>query len=162
MRQACHGRFRLIMMQYKEKDRKGSEKMNIFQAAKRCLTTGFFDFNRRASRSEYWGFIFFKILIGFGFLFAVMIGAGMINTKPDFAMTYLQMLWLLSEAIGWILFIPWVSVSVRRLHDIGKSGWWLLIIFVPLLGVLTLIYWFIKRSQPGENRFGPQPPETME
>ena len=58
------------------------------------------------------------------------------------------------------ILIPAIAVSVRRLHDIGKSGWWFLLIFVPLIGAIVLIIWFVKDSEPGTNRFGPNPKEV--
>ena len=54
------------------------------------------------------------------------------------------------------LFIPSIAVGIRRLHDIGKSGWWYLLILLPLVN-LVLIYFFILDSQPGENQYGPNP-----
>jgi uncharacterized membrane protein YhaH (DUF805 family) len=54
-------------------------------------------------------------------------------------------------------FIPYLAVGVRRLHDIDRSGWWWLIGFIPLVGIIILIIWWCKPSQPGANRFGPNP-----
>ena len=51
-----------------------------------------------------------------------------------------------------------ISVGVRRLHDLDKSGWWLLVWLVPILGALLLIYWFVQAGTHGANRFGPEPP----
>jgi uncharacterized membrane protein YhaH (DUF805 family) len=48
-------------------------------------------------------------------------------------------------------------VGVRRLHDINRSGWWYLIIFIPLIVILVLIYWFVKSSDEGDNQYGPNP-----
>ena len=59
--------------------------------------------------------------------------------------------------IGLILLIPSISVSVRRLHDIGKSGWWLLLGFIPIAGPIVLLVWFCTDSQPGENQWGANP-----
>lgn len=50
-----------------------------------------------------------------------------------------------------------VAVGVRRLHDTGRSGWWTLIIFVPLIGALALIYFAVRDSEPGDNAYGPNP-----
>ena len=73
---------------------------------------------------------------------------------------------LVSFIIGWIpvvniifgiaIIIPSIAIAVRRLHDIGKSGWWLLLILVPIAGII-LIIWFIRDSQPGDNQWGPNP-----
>ena len=60
----------------------------------------------------------------------------------------------LATALG---LVPGLAVSVRRLHDIGKSGWWLLLNIVPLVGPLVLLYFAVKDSQPGSNQYGPNP-----
>ncbi len=53
--------------------------------------------------------------------------------------------------------IPGIAVSVRRLHDIGKSGWWILISLVPIVGVIILLVFTVLDSTPGENQYGPNP-----
>ena len=59
--------------------------------------------------------------------------------------------------IGLVHFIPGLAVTVRRLHDVGRSGWWFLIILIPLIGILVLLYWMIKGSEQGANKWGPNP-----
>lgn len=56
--------------------------------------------------------------------------------------------------------IPSIAVGVRRLHDTGRTGWWLLIGFIPLIGAIVLIVFFVLDSQPGTNAYGPNPKET--
>lgn len=63
---------------------------------------------------------------------------------------------LLGFFYGLAAVIPGLAVSVRRLHDIGKSGWWMLLAFVPVLGLL-LLFFFALDSEPGLNRYGPSP-----
>ena len=65
---------------------------------------------------------------------------------------------------GWIyslyalaIIIPSLAVALRRLHDIGKSGWWILIALVPLIGAIWLLVLYVRDSQPGENQYGPNP-----
>jgi uncharacterized membrane protein YhaH (DUF805 family) len=58
------------------------------------------------------------------------------------------------------LLIPSIAVGVRRLHDTGRSGWWLLIGFIPLIGMIVLIVFFVLDSQPGTNAYGPNPKEA--
>ncbi len=53
--------------------------------------------------------------------------------------------------------MPFIAVGARRLHDTGRSAWWLLIAFIPLIGGLILIYWYIQPSQDGSNEYGPNP-----
>ena len=55
------------------------------------------------------------------------------------------------------LLVPSIALAVRRLHDIGKSGWWYLIALIPLIGLLVLLYFFVLDSQPGSNQYGPNP-----
>ena len=55
------------------------------------------------------------------------------------------------------LFLPSLGLAVRRLHDIGKSGWWWLLSFACCIGPIVLIIWFIKESDPVENEYGPVP-----
>ncbi len=55
------------------------------------------------------------------------------------------------------ILIPNIAITVRRLHDIGKSGWWYFIGFIPLIGWLVMIYFLVQKSQPGDNQYGPHP-----
>ena len=64
---------------------------------------------------------------------------------------------LLGSVYGLVVLLPTIAVSVRRLHDTGRSGWWLLIAFIPLIGVIVLIIFFVQDSQPGANQYGPNP-----
>ncbi len=106
-------------------------------------------FNGRALRSEYWFFILFSviasILLGFidGF-------TGLYNETIEMG--------LLSGLYTLAVFIPSLAVSVRRLHDVDKSGWWLLILLIPLLGALVLLYFMVIKGSEGDNRFGPPAP----
>jgi uncharacterized membrane protein YhaH (DUF805 family) len=93
----------------------------------------YFDFDGRATRSEYWWFVLFGLIVN---------AVGLMDPSG--------ILYILASLA---LFIPSLSVAVRRLHDIDKSGWWMLLVLVPLIS-LILIYWFCKRGTPGSNRFG--------
>jgi uncharacterized membrane protein YhaH (DUF805 family) len=53
--------------------------------------------------------------------------------------------------------LPGIAVSVRRLHDLDRSGWWLLLAFVPVVGIIVLLIWFCTKGTDGSNRFGPDP-----
>ena len=113
-----------------------------------CLTTKYFCFEGRARRKEYWMFVLFNIIVGFaiGFLAALLAGATGMH-----GITYLGSLYNLA------VFIPGLAVGVRRLHDIGKSGWWCLIVLVPIIGVIALLVLCCFDSQPGGNKYGPNP-----
>lgn len=103
-------------------------------------------FDGRASRSEYWYFFLFNALIEL-VLVAIMYGI------PIFA----GIISFLLSVYSIVIFLPSLAVGVRRLHDIGKSGWWYLIIFIPLIGAVILLVFAVLDSQPGSNTYGPNP-----
>ena len=105
------------------------------------------NFNGRARRSEYWYFVLFNMIISFviGFVEGIAglqtaSGLGMISTLYSLA-----------------VILPSLSVGVRRLHDIGKSGWMILISLLPCIGALILLFWYTQDSQPGSNQYGENP-----
>lgn len=104
------------------------------------------DFSGRARRSEYWFFFLFYVLIYFGLIVASQI-IGSLGAA-------LAVLFIIA------MLIPSLSVGVRRLHDIGRSGWWLLISFIPLIGAIVLIVFAVQDSQSGDNRFGRNPKQA--
>ncbi|ELR64794.1 Hypothetical protein C942_01882 [Photobacterium marinum] len=59
-----------------------------------------------------------------------------------------------------IVLVPAIAVGVRRLHDTGRTGWWMLIGLIPLIGFLVLLYFFVLDSNPGSNEYGPNPKES--
>jgi uncharacterized membrane protein YhaH (DUF805 family) len=99
------------------------------------------DFNGRARRKEYWMFVLFNFII------AVVLGivAGIIRLP------------ILTTIYSLAVLVPGIAVGVRRMHDIGKSGWVLLIGLIPLLGVILLIVWAAQEGNPGSNAYGPDP-----
>ena len=100
------------------------------------------DFDGRARRREYWMFVLFMAI------FAIVAGIidGILGTVCVFVgLYYLAML------------LPMIAVSVRRMHDIGKSGWWLFITFVPVIGSLWYLFLTIQDGQPGSNQYGENP-----
>ncbi len=118
--------------------------MNWFVRALKKYT----DFSGRAQRSEYWYFILFYSFIWIG----LAIVDGMMGSfNADFGVG------MLSGIFSLAVLIPSISVSVRRLHDTDRSGWWLLIGFVPLIGAIILLVFCVQDSQATSNRFGPNP-----
>ena len=117
--------------------------MTFIEAIKTCFQK-YVDFDGRATRSEYWWFILFYIVayIGLAVVDAMLTGG----------------LLIMVFALG--MLIPNITVGVRRMHDIDKSGWWLLIGIIPLVG-LVLIYFLAKKGTPGPNRFGPPAGEAV-
>lgn len=104
------------------------------------------EFNGRSSRTEFWMYTLFNIIISV--VLQVLIAA-----LPDMAMIFTGV--LLVYALGTL--IPSLAVAVRRLHDIGKSGWAILFGLIPVIGGIILIVFYVKESQPGTNQFGPNP-----
>ncbi len=109
------------------------------------------EFEGRARRKEYWMFVLINFLIVMA-LQAVMIMLGLDSALGSFIM---GLVGLYSLAV----FIPSLAVGVRRLHDTGRSGWWLLISFVPIIGFIALIVFLVQNSQPGTNQYGENPKE---
>ncbi|GAA0585460.1 DUF805 domain-containing protein [Caenispirillum bisanense] len=106
-------------------------------------------FNGRALRSEYWFFVLFNIIVSI--ILAVV--DSVTGTYSDGAG-----LGLLGGLYTLAVIIPSLAVGVRRLHDVDKSGWWLLIAFIPVLGILVLLYFMVIKGSEGDNRFGPPAP----
>ena len=105
-------------------------------------------FGGRARRKEYWYFYLFNILI---FIVLSIIDGVTRNLVPGAGLGLLGGLYSLA------VLIPGFAVAVRRFHDIGKSGWWLLIALVPLVGAIVFLVFTVQDSQPGENQYGPNP-----
>jgi uncharacterized membrane protein YhaH (DUF805 family) len=111
------------------------------------------DFNERAGRSEYWYFVLFNVV----FATAAIISDNMLHVTislwPGFPAVYGYV--YLAYCV--FLFLPGWAVLVRRLHDVGKSGWFLFIALIPVVGAIWLLVLLFKDSQPGENKYGPNP-----
>ena len=108
------------------------------------------NFSGRARRSEYWYWVLFTVL---GTLVLSFIG-GMIFHTEDGGVNILQSIFSLATLV------PGLSISWRRLHDIGKSGGWYFLGLIPLIGGIILIIWYCKDGEPGDNQFGPSPKYT--
>ncbi len=98
----------------------------------------------RASRTEYWMFVLCNFIVSI----FVSVAAAIISFK------FLTTLYSLA------VLIPSITVLARRLHDIGKSGWWILFVFLPIIGWVILLIFAIRDSQPGTNMYGPNPKGT--
>jgi uncharacterized membrane protein YhaH (DUF805 family) len=117
------------------------------------------NFSGRARRSEYWHFALFSMI----FSVVAMIIDHILGTtfKMDsfndvhvvMPYGYVYLLYSL------VVMIPGLAVTVRRLHDVGKSGWFLLICLIPLIGAIWLLVLLFTDSQPGPNQYGPNPKE---
>ncbi|TXS94291.1 DUF805 domain-containing protein [Parahaliea maris] len=105
-------------------------------------------FSGRAQRTEIWMFILINFLITL--LLAFLDGMlGLYNAEVGVG--------VLQGVYSLAVFLPSLAVAVRRLHDIGRTGWWLLIAFIPLVGLIVLLVFYCLDSQPGDNEYGPNP-----
>ncbi len=100
-------------------------------------------FSGRARRKEYWMFLLFHIII-----IALGVIESIVGTNSVIALFYML-----------AILLPGLAVTVRRLHDTGKSGWWLLIGLVPLIGIVILVF-MVQDGQAGDNQYGPNPKVT--
>ena len=112
--------------------------LTFVEAVKTVLLENYCNFNGRASRSEYWWYALF---------------AGLLSVIVTLVFESDTISGLLSLA----LLLPGLGVCVRRLHDIGKSGWLVLLALIPLIGAIILIVWYVKPSDPYTNEYGEEP-----
>ncbi len=105
-------------------------------------------FSGRARRKEYWYFSLFNLLITI--VLAVIDGmTGTLIAEANIG--------LLGGIYALAILIPFLAVSVRRLHDTDRSGWWLLIALIPLIGAIVILVFMVQDSKPGENQYGSNP-----
>ena len=139
------------------------QQKSLFTYWLECFTKHYADFSGRARRSEYWGTVLFNGLIQAGLSIILSIVATILFSSIEIngEVTFSPLFFLLPDIpiyiYGLVWFLPGLAVSVRRLHDIGKSGWNLLWILLPIVGAIMLIYWYCQDSQLGENKWGANP-----
>jgi uncharacterized membrane protein YhaH (DUF805 family) len=105
-------------------------------------------FNGRSHRKAYWLFVLFNMLIAIG-LAIVDSMAGTFDQETGFG--------LFGALYALAVFLPGLAITVRRLHDTSRSGWWALLVLIPVLGALVLIVFMVLDSHPGTNEYGPNP-----
>lgn len=113
------------------------------EAVVRALQQNYCSFRGRASRSEFWWFQLFY------FILSVVISIVLCWSE--------NVAQIVSYIIGLALLLPSLGLAVRRLHDIGKCGWWIFISLIPLVGAIILLVWYCKDSQMEPNKYGPVP-----
>ena len=104
-------------------------------------------FSGRARRKEYWMFFLFNLII----FFVLGLIEGFLRIAPQINGSVLASIYALA------ILIPGIAVGVRRLHDTNRSGWWLLISLVPLIGAIVILVFMVQDSQPGDNQYGQNP-----
>ena len=107
------------------------------------------DFSGRARRSEYWWFVLGLMVIGFV--------VGLLEGAIGLGGSAIGPYGFLTLAFYLAILIPSIAVGVRRLHDTGRSGWWLLIGLVPLIGGIVLLVFYVLNGDQGDNAYGPDP-----
>ena len=121
------------------------------------------DFTGRARRMELW--LFWLLLIGIQIVFSILIGlvagptAGVADPTDPFAVLNgpAKALYGVFFLMMLALLIPSLAVSIRRLHDTNRTGWWLLLGLIPFLGALVLLIFYLLDGTPGPNKYGPDP-----
>jgi uncharacterized membrane protein YhaH (DUF805 family) len=107
--------------------------------------SNYVNFSGRACRSEYWYWILFIIIAD--------IVAAIIDRALDMQ--------LVTGLFGLVTIIPNIAIAIRRLHDLDRTGWWILLGFIPLIGWIILLIWYVTKGTDGPNRFGPDPLATL-
>ena len=120
--------------------------MSFQDALQTCFQNKYFDFSGRASRSEYW-WTYLAYAIG-SFIAITLDG--------------ITGLGLFSLVLFFGGILPLLGVSIRRLHDLDKSGWWLFIGIIPLIGSILLLIWFVSDGEPMTNAYGAVPTNTLQ
>ncbi|MCW3849406.1 DUF805 domain-containing protein [Sphingomonas sp. LB-2] len=128
------------------------------------------DFSGRSSRMEFWMFVLFQLIVSWGISFVVnMIFPPAIPVydpaNPEAAMAAMGSIYsspgfIVSCLVGLFFLIPGLAVSVRRLHDQDKTGWLLLLAFIPLIGAIILLVFYVLPGTVGDNRYGPDPTQS--
>jgi uncharacterized membrane protein YhaH (DUF805 family) len=114
------------------------EQVDMAEAVRRAFAN-FGNFKGRANRGEFWWFFLATVIVN------------IVLTMVDNAMWGLPILSLLWSLF---LFIPGLSLTVRRFHDIGKSGWSIFIVLIPIAGIVLYLVWLCRQGEPTANRFG--------
>jgi uncharacterized membrane protein YhaH (DUF805 family) len=108
------------------------------------------NFQGRARRKAYWMFVLFNIIALV--ILSLIEGALGLSGQNGYG--------ILTGLYSLAIILPLIALAVRRLHDTGRSGWWILIGLVPLIGPIVLIIFYVTDSQPGANQYGPNPKES--
>ena len=122
--------------------------MGFSDAGQNVLMNNYANWNGRASRSEYWWFYLFISIVNIITLWLMEYG-----------------MWYLGFIIPLVLILPILSVAVRRLHDIGKSGWWFLLAIIPIvnfIGIFVILVFMVMEGEEHPNQYGNVPTNTLE
>tara|TARA_B100000953_G_scaffold34650_1_gene27299 strand:+ start:1968 stop:2357 length:390 start_codon:yes stop_codon:yes gene_type:complete len=111
-----------------------------------------FDFKSRSSRSEFWYFYLFTTILGFiGLQIDRLLNLEILGLQFAQEVIILGPIYIF---LYFLFFIPSLSLYIRRLHDINRSGWWLLIALIPFIGIITLIFFWCLKGTQEKNTYG--------
>ena len=128
-----------------------AQMMGFMDAVKNVLLNNYVNFDGRASRSEYWWWVLATIPMSFPFVILDVIVFGWGIEDP----TWFQNLFTVA------ILLPGLGVAIRRLHDSGRSGWWLLISIIPCVGLIVLIVFMAQDGEPYRNAYGEVPTNIL-
>ena len=103
-------------------------------------------FSGRSQRSEYWFFVLFYLII---YIVLAVLDGLVFKSGSQIG--------ILSGVFSLAMIVPSIAVAARRLHDTDRSGWWQLLVLIPLIGAIVLIVFLAQDTKPGENKYGPSP-----
>ena len=115
----------------------------------KVLKENFANFSGRARREEYWYYSLAVFVVST--ILSILSKAGTVGVIFS----------IVSFLFSLCILIPGIAVSVRRLHDTGRSGWWLLLCFIPLIGAIILLVFMVTEGQKGENKWGDDPKKEV-
>lgn len=117
---------------------------------KKCL-----DFSGRTSREEFWSFVMWNLIVWSSVLFwveLIIIGSDGWDIRPEHTINGII---VCSVVYLFLTILPLLSITARRLHDVGKSGWNVMLFFTPPpIGLFVLLYWLIQTGKPSDNEYG--------
>ena len=136
--------------------------MGFCQSLKSVMCTNYANFSGRARRREFWYFFLFLCLINiipfFSYYYLIFQFGSSNSTTENFKFVSIMFYFVIAIFFfDLIILIPYISVIVRRFHDIGKSGWFILVSFIPIIGNFILLYFMTIDSQPSTNEYGFSP-----
>lgn len=134
----------------------GTESTGLLRYFWRCLTTNYVNFTGRARRKEFWSYSLFwaiglAILLVIGLFFDL--SGEEFETGGELPIVMLGLLGIYAV----LTILPWIALLVRRLHDVGLTGWLAILCFLPYVGVLSMLVFGLIPTQAGDNKYGPMP-----
>lgn len=126
-----------------------------FTGAIKNVYSNYATFRGRASRSEFWKFVLFMIIVSIVLYLPLIVSGGMTGEAGSGTSIFVTLSLLAVGVFTLVTLLPYISVLVRRLHDTDRSGWWYWIALVPFVGGLILLILLALPGTQGDNRFGP-------